>query len=252
MPVKRSHSAARVLTVLETLANHRPMGVRALAKLLHEDKSTVHRALMTLADHGWIRVSSEPPVRWEVTAHILAVAHAAHGGSDLRARARPVLERLRDDTNETVLLVLPDVDRFVIADVVESRQILRMVPEVGTVVTVKNTATGRAVLPFVDTQRQAKLLGATPDRQLLGSFAQTRALGFAISEGEINPAATNLAAPIFDFNAQPMGVIVVVGPRERLSRSAHKRTGEKVAAAAQQLSRGAPKQLDSTTRLREE
>lgn len=251
MPVKRSHSAARVLTVLETLAKHRPMGVRALAKLLNEDKSTVHRALMTLADHGWIRTCSEPPVRWEVTAHLLAVAHAAHGGSDLRARARPVLERLRDDTNETALLVLPDVDSFVIADVIESRQILRMVPDIGNTVTVKNTATGRAVLPFVDSQRQAQLLGVEPDRQLLSSFAQTRTRGYAVSEGEINPAATNLAASIFDFNGRPMGVVVVVAPRERLTRAVQKDIGEKIVRAARELSRSVPRSSDSTTGLGE-
>jgi len=250
MPVKRSHSAARVLTVLETIANHQPMGVRALAKLLNEDKSTVHRALLTLADHGWIRASSEPPVRWEITAHILAVAHAAHGGSDLRARARPVLERLRDESNETVLLVLPDVDRFVIADVIESRQELRMVPDIGNAVTVKNTATGRAVLPFLDSRRQAQLLGLEPDRHMLNSFAQTRARGYAISEGEINPAATNLAAAIFDFNGRPMGVVVVVGPRERLTKAIQKNMGEMMVRAARELSRSVPKQLDPIARLR--
>jgi IclR family acetate operon transcriptional repressor len=233
-----------VLTLLETIANHQPMGVRALAKLLNQDKSAVHRALMTLADQGWIRTTSQPPVRWELTAHILAVAHAASGGSDLRGRARPVLERLRDESNETVLLVLPDVRSFVIADVIESRQILRMVPHVGNVVSAKNTATGRAVLPFVDFKRQAELLGAEPDRQLLGSFAQTRARGYAISEGEINPAATNLAAPIFDFNEQPMGAVVVSGPRERLTRPAHKKIGEMIVRAARELSRSVPKNLN--------
>ena len=57
---------------------------------------TAGDALMTLADEGWIRPSSEPPTRWEVTARILSVAHAAHGGNDLRRRARARLEQLRD------------------------------------------------------------------------------------------------------------------------------------------------------------
>ena len=237
MPVKRNHGAARVLTVLETIASHQPIGVRALAKLLDEDKSTIHRALMTLADHGWIRTTAEPPVRWEVTAHILAVAHAAHGGNDLRRRARPALRRLRDQTNETVLLVLPDVHSFVIADVVRSRQVLRMVPDVGIVVSAKNTATGRAVLPFLDLERQVALLGAEPDRQLLDSFAQTRARGYAISDGEINPTSTNLAAPIFDFDERPAGAVVVSGPRERLTESVHERIAALIVRTAHELSR---------------
>jgi IclR family transcriptional regulator, acetate operon repressor len=240
MSVKRSNSAARVLTLLETIADHQPIGVRALARLLDEDKSAIHRALMTLADNGWIRTTSEPPIRWEVTAHVLAVAHAAHGGNDLRKRARPALERLRDDTNETVLLVLPDMRRFVVADVIESRQMLRVVLQVGNTVSAVNTATGRAVLPFLDAKRQTELLGSEPDQLLLDRFAQTRARGYAISEGEINPATTNLGAPIFDFHQQPMGAVVVSGPRERLTKSSIKPIAEKLMQTARELSLSLP------------
>jgi IclR family acetate operon transcriptional repressor len=140
--IKRSHSGSRVLAVLEAIASHQPIGVSALARLLDEDKSAMQRTLMTLADEGWIRAVRELPVRWEVTARILAVANAAQGNNDLRQRARPFLEKLRDDSGETVLLVLPDQQNFVIADVAESREILRLVPSIGDVVSARNTATG--------------------------------------------------------------------------------------------------------------
>ena len=63
MAVKRSQSASRVLSVLELIASRQPIGVSALAKLLDEDKSAVQRAIMTLADAGWIRIAPEPPTR---------------------------------------------------------------------------------------------------------------------------------------------------------------------------------------------
>lgn len=240
MPVKRSQSGSRVLAVLEAIAGHQPIGVRALARLLDEDKSTVQRALMTLADGGWIRTTREQPVRWEVTAHILSVANAALGSSDLRRRARPLLERLRDDTGETILLVLPDLQNFVIADIVESRQALRMVPDVGIPVAARNTATGRAVLPFMDTARQISLLGAEPDGPLLESFEATRRNGYAISVGEINPAATNIAAPIFEFDGFPAGAIVVAAPSERLTPALQEAIGKMIVGTARELSRGMP------------
>jgi IclR family transcriptional regulator, acetate operon repressor len=195
---------------------------------------------MTLADEGWIRTTSEPPTRWEVTAHILAVANAAQGSNDLRRRARPILERLRDETDETVLLVLPDLKNFVVSDVIESRQILRMVPHVGVLVAARNTATGRAMLPFMDAERRTALLGAEADQQLLDSFELTRHRGYAISEGEINVAASNVAAPIFEFNGRPTAAIVVCGPRERLKPSLHSAIGAMIVRAAQELSRGVP------------
>ncbi|HET8710540.1 MAG TPA: helix-turn-helix domain-containing protein, partial [Spongiibacteraceae bacterium] len=196
--VKRSHSGSRLLGVLEAIASQQPIGVTALARLLDEDKSAIQRALMTLADAGWIHTVSEPPTRWELSAHILAVAYAAHGRNDLRRRARPIMERLRDDTQETVLLALPDVKNFVIADVVESRQMLRMVPDIGDIIAPRNTATGRAMLAFMNREQQIALLDTEPEPPLLDGFELTRARGYAISEGETNPLATNIAAPIIE------------------------------------------------------
>lgn len=236
--VKRSQSGSRVLTVLEAIAHHQPIGIRALARLLDEDKSAIQRAVATLADEGWIRTCSEPPARWEVTAHILVVARAAQGSSDLRRRARPLLERLCDDTGETAFLAVPDLKNFVIVDVVESRQMLRMVPHVGIAVSARNTATGRALLPFMEPARQTALLGAEPDQPLLDSFELTRARGYAISEGEINIAATNIAAPVFDYEGKAVGAIVVCGPKERLTPAQHDAIGQAAASTARELSHG--------------
>jgi IclR family acetate operon transcriptional repressor len=196
---------------------------------------------MTLADEAWIRPTREPPARWEVTARIVTVANAALGSSDLRRRARPLLEQLRDDTGETVLLVVPDLQNFVVADVVESRQVLRMVPQLGILVGTRNTASGRAVLPFMDAARQVSLLGAEPDGALLESFEATRKQGYAVSDGEINPAATNIAAPIFELDGFPSGAIVVVAPRARLTPAGHEAIGKMLIRVASELSRGTPR-----------
>lgn len=249
MSVKRSQSGSRILAVLEAIASHQPIGVRALARVLDEDKSAIQRALATLADSGWIRLTRDPPARWEVTAHILTVAHAALGSNDLRQRARPILERLRDETGETVLLAVPDIRNFVVADVIESRQMLRMVPHVGIVVSALNTATGRAMLPFMNRERQISLLGAEPDAQQLESFESTRARGYAVSEGEINVAATNLAAPIFEFDGTPTAAIVICGPKERLPPSRYDALGAQIIGAARELSHSTATPPAETTRL---
>jgi IclR family acetate operon transcriptional repressor len=228
-----------VLAVLETIASNQPIGVRALARLLDTDKSAIQRALVTLADEGWIRAIAEPPTRWEVSDHILAIAYAAHGSDDLRRRARPALEQLRDEAQETVLLVVPDVKSFVIADVIESRQMLRLVPHIGYLVGARGTATGRALLPFMNAERQLALLGAAPDQQILEEFELTRARGYAVSEGEINPSATNLAAPIFNFDGSPAGAILVCAPSERLTPPHYAAVGELLVRVAKDLSRGA-------------
>lgn len=240
MAVKRSQSGARILAVLEAIAAQQPIGVRALAKAMACDKSAIQRAIMTLSDEGWVRQTAESPPRWQLTSRLAAVAQLAQGGDDLRQRARPLLELLREQTGETAMLVVPEGDRFVIAEVAESRHLLRMAPHAGLEVGVRGTATGRAILAYLDPVRQRDMLGKTPDKATLAACAAARRQGFAVSEGEVNPDASSLAAPIFDSDGAPVAALVITGPRGRLSKVDYAAIGAQLAQAAARLSRGQP------------
>lgn len=250
MAVKRSQSAARVLTVLEGIARHQPIGVSELARLLGSDKSTVQRAIMTLADEGWVRADESGTSRkWRLTAHILSVAHMGHENDDLRQRARGLLEALRDESGETVLLIVPDIRRFVVIDAIESKQLLRTVLRVGLDVPVRQSATGRALLPYMTVEQQVELLGEPPDARLLADLAMTLKRGYSVSDGDVVRGSTNIAAPIFGMNGGPIGAVVISGPSERLPARRHKDVGALALTAAQSLSRGAPALKSSSARL---
>jgi len=237
--VKRAQSVTRALSILDAIAARQPIGVSALAKLLGEDRSAVQRAVMTLADAGWIRTAPEPPTRWELSAHIFTIAHLPHSSANLRERARGVLDELRDKTGETIFLAVPDLMRFVVIETAESPHVLRMVSRVGQVIDSPESSTHRALLPYFDAGRQAAVLGHAPTEGDLREFAATRARGYGLSAGDVMPGVTNLAAPIFDAQAQPVAALVVSGPSERLTPERHAEVGALVAAAAATLSRGA-------------
>ena len=238
MAVKRSQSASRVLAVLEGIARHQPIGVSELARLLGADKSAIQRAIMTLADDGWIRAATGAPSKWQLTAHILAVAHMGHMSNDLRQRARSALEALREESGETVLLVVPDMRRFVVIDALESRQLLRTVPHIGLGVSVRQSATSRAVLPYMTREQQIDLLGQPPDAAMLAQFAATLKRGYSVSDGDVIAGSTNVAAPILEVDGRPVGAVVVSGPSERLTTKHQRKVGAMVLQTARSLSRG--------------
>jgi IclR family acetate operon transcriptional repressor len=227
----------RALSTLDLIASQQPIGVSALAKLLNEDRSAVQRAVMSLADAGWIRPAPEPPTRWELSAHLFTIAHLPHSSASLRDRARPILEQLRDTTGETVFLAVPEVTRFVVIEVAESSHVLRMVSRVGQVILPRESATGRAMLPYFDRRRQTAMLGRAPDDSDLAEFSATRARGYGLSDGDVMPGATNLAAPIFDKLPEPVAALVVSGPSNRLTCERHAEIGALVLQGAQALSR---------------
>jgi len=240
VPVKRSQSASRVLTVLEGIARQQPVGVSDLARVLDADKSAVQRAIMTLADAGWIGSASGTPGKWQLTAHILALAHMGTVSNDLRQRARSALEALRDASGETVLLTVPDIRRFVVIDALESRQMLRTVPHIGLSVPVRGSATSRAVLPYMSREQQVEFLGKAPDTRLLADFAATLKNGYAVSDGDVLQGSVNIAAPILEMDGYPVGAVVVSGPSERLTAARHRKIGDMVLRTARALSRGVP------------
>jgi len=237
MTVKRSQSASRVLAVLDNIARHQPVGVSTLAQELVADKSAVQRAIMTLADDGWIHRAAGKPTRWQLTARILAVAHMGHSANDLRRRARSTLEALRDESGETVLLTAQDMLGFVVIEAVESRHTLRTVPHIGMAVPARGSATARAMLPYMSEERQIQLLGKPPEAALLNLFALTRKRGYAVSEGEVTAGATTIAAPILEMDGHPSAAIAVSAPSARLPASSHGRIGAMVCRAARGLSR---------------
>ena len=240
MSVKRSRSATRVLRVLEGIAHHQPIGVSELARLLDDDKSAVQRSIMTLADTGWIGPSLGKPKRWQLTAHILTVAHTAHNGNNLVERAKSTLEMLRSETGETILLAVPDVRSFVTIEVLESRKMLRTAPNIGMVIPARGSATSRAILAYMQPEEQFELLGEAPDEVLLEHFATTLKQGYAVSEGGVIEGSTNISAPVFELGGRPIAAITVSGPSDRLNAQEQHRIGKMLIQAARGISRGLP------------
>lgn len=239
MAVKGSSTAARVLVVFEAVAANQPVGVAALSRMLGIDKSAVQRALVTLSEQGWIQARADQAARWETTPRILNIAHSSHSKSELRHTIRQVLERLAMQTGETAMFNEPDGPHLVVTQVVESRQPLRMAPRIGAVIPARNSATGRILLPFLSRERQTELLGEPPDAALLALLDECRTRGYAASS-EVNAASTTLAAPVFEVDGRPIGVVAISGPAERMPPASHPKTAELVCRAANLVSRGAP------------
>lgn len=237
MSVKSSQSGARMLAVLETIAGEQPIGASALARLMNIDKSAIQRSLVTLSRAGWISPSSERPVRWELSARLFTLAHLPNSSDDLRRRAAPALGEIRDKTGETAFLAIPDLSSFIIIDVAESRQMLRASPGIGEIIPPERSATARALMPFLEADKQARLLGRTPDKADLTQFEETAQRGYAISIDEVMPGSTNIAAPVIGTSGHAVAAIAITAPTSRLDEAGRGSIGALLAVEAAKLSR---------------
>lgn len=236
MAVKRIRGASRALDVLEAVAAQQPVNVAALARHMGENKSNLQRVLMTLSDDGWIRAVAGTPTRWELTARIFGLVDKGQGHSDLRHLVRTTLDRLRSETGESVFLAVPDRERLIAIDVLESSELVRTVPYIGMVIPPRDSAAGRAVLAHMSADAQAQLLGHAPDNDLLATLAAVRARGYSISDGAVVSGSTNIGGAIRNAAGQPIAAIVVCALSERMPPEVRVRVGALLRDAVGRLS----------------
>lgn len=237
MAVKASTTATKVLAVLDAVARNQPIGVSALARFLDEDKGTVQRMLVTLAEEGWIKSDGAQRTKWSVTHRLRLLADISCGESDIIAIARPCMEELRDASGETVSLVLNDGHRFIVADVAESDALLRAAPRIGMAVPGPISASSLAILPYLPRARQSGILGHELTAEDEGLFEMVREAGFAIHESQRNGETVSIAAAVHGGTGVPIAIIVLTAPQARLKPAQQSAMGRKVSEAAQSLFR---------------
>lgn len=200
----------KAVAVLDALAG----GPRALAGLVAATglpRATAHRLAVALEAHGFVRRDAEG--RFALGARLVALGHAAASGFPLAEAARPALERLRDETGESVQLYVPDGDgRRCIASL-DSPNELRTIVPVG------------AVLPL------AKGSAGT----ILRCDPAALARGWAESVGEREPGVASVSAPVHDALGRVVAAVSVSGPIGRTTRQPGRRYAAAVLAAARAI-----------------
>jgi IclR family transcriptional regulator, acetate operon repressor len=234
--VKVLQTVDRALAVLDLVAERQPIGVSQVARDMQLDKSAAQRILVSLHRSGWIRGDGHTPVRWVLTTKPLQLARQVTG-SPLVARARPVLEQLRDDTGETVWLGLLDGRDVVAVDGVESHRAVRTSVRRGYVMPTATSASGKAILAVLGSQAWPRLLSQEPSPALRAELETARRVGYATNIGEVDPAVHTVAAAVTSVDGEPIGALIVAAPAGRLPRRQMAQAGRSTAARAAELSR---------------
>jgi DNA-binding IclR family transcriptional regulator len=246
----RPSVARRVIDVLDAFAESGgDLGVTEIARRLRCSKSVVHRILVTLSEAGY--VSADPSTRrYRLGAKALLLARAASVHDDLRRRALPHLQTIRERTGETATLSLVRGSVRMYAEQVESRNAVRQTVEVGSEAPLHLGASGKAILAFLAEDARPR---EARSASLEADLDRIRRRGYAVSHAERIPGAASVAAPIFDHRGAVVGSVSAAGVLARSDARTTTRYGAIVVAEARALSRelgwrGAARRLDKPRR----
>lgn len=235
-------SVLRVLDILDLL-RHRPGGatLAELSEVTDMPKSSVFRYLATLESRGYVERQDSNGV-FRLGATFIAT-EAQHLGI-LARRARPLLESLRDRFEETVNLGVLDGTRVVYLEIVESRRSMRFVSQKGDREHLHSTALGKAISIVLTDEEIHSILAsegmpALTDRTITDPDAFVDAIriargdGYAIDDGENEPAGRCVAVPI--VGSVPKAAISLSAPAARFSDTEAKEAAGVLAETARTI-----------------
>jgi DNA-binding IclR family transcriptional regulator len=242
MPARPVGSVARALAVLDALGSSEGgLGVSEVARRIGVNASTASRLLATLEQDGF--VEREPGGPYRLGLKLVALADRVLARLDVRALARPLLERLVTVTGETATLSVPGEQAAITIDfVVPSESTVASIARLGRPSIAHATAAGKVMLAF-GPRADAGELARYTDRtitepaELAGQLAAARQQGFAEAIGEREPDLAALAAPVLGRGGVLVAILGLQGPASRLTASRRRAVRPALLGAAAELSR---------------
>lgn len=240
-------AVARAIDILFAIAGG-PLTLGEIAQRTGLTKGTCHRLLASL---GYRQLALQDP---RTGSYLLGpgcfrfVEAIGSGLGGLDAIARPILEELRRETEETVTLhVRIGGQRICVAEL-PSHQAVRYTAGVGSAAPVHVGSAGKTLLAFMNPDERKRLLTSL-DLQAItpGTITELDALveglegirrqGWASSRGERVPGAAAVSVPIKGPEGPVVAALSILAPETRLPVEREPRIRDLLQAAAINLSR---------------
>ncbi|MEW9053116.1 MAG: IclR family transcriptional regulator [Neobacillus sp.] len=221
-------SLERALTILNKLSEY-PDGIQ-IARLSEQvglTKSTIHRLLATLSSMNYV-VKDEETDKYKLGLQVLFLSRNLLNNSDIVTTAKPYLEKLAKEINETVHLCIEDRGEVIYIDKIESTQTVRMYSRIGSRAPIYCTAVGKVLLSdmspdyFNEVVSKINFVPKTPTTitskdELVKEVEQVKVQGYALDNAENEAVLRCIASPIYNHKGKIVASFSISGPSNRVT-----------------------------------
>ena len=238
-PYYKINSAEKTIKILELLAEKGELSVAEAASKLGMNRSTCHRFLVTLRELGY--VVQDHRSHYRLSFQIFELGMKVADKVEIREVAYPYLKELSTLFNETINLGCLDNNEIIHLDKINSTEILRIDPSIGSRAPAYCTGLGKAILAYLPEEELNNFLQSVPLKEmtentittkgnLLHEFERIRKQGFAVDREELYIGLRCVASPVFGYTNYPLYSVSVAGPVSRMTK-------EKIAAIKEEVKR---------------
>jgi DNA-binding IclR family transcriptional regulator len=214
-----------IAVVFKVARAGRPVALTDISNDLGLLPSTVHRHLASLSRAGLIEQAG-PSGAYDLGPAAIEFGLAALGRLDSQKLWNEAIERLRDQTDLTSLVIVWGTHGPTVVQWKESRQAVWLNAHVGTVLPMVRSAAGLVFCAYPPSRETAALIdrefasGPAPTnrrRKLTGSafqslLAKIRRTGYADIDGDLIEGVAAASAPVFDSTGNVKLVLSILGP----------------------------------------
>ncbi len=214
--------------LLAFVPDNEAIGTVELSRKLGFHKATTSRILQNLIDFDFVQQNPHTK-KFTLGPAIYKLGQAISNSltHDLEQIAKPHLNALRDQFDETVVLEVWSGNSTLIAYIAETHRPVRVAGRIGNRLPIHAAAGAKAILAvsepkFVKSLMSELLAALTPNTittsaDFLDNMAECRAQGFACDREELDVGISAVGVPIFDPNNNPIAAIVAVMPTQRFT-----------------------------------
>ncbi len=240
-------SLDRAIEVLKIVANGSGMSLTEIAEAGDQSPATVYRILTTFRKHS-IAEFDETTQLWHIGAETYRIGTSFLRRTRIVEQARPVMERIMDETGETANLAIIDRGEVIFVSQVETHEPIRAFFRPGTRGPVHASGIGKAILAYRTPEQIHATLRSRPlepytastitgEDALADELAATRSRGWAVDDEERTAGMRCIAAPIFNQFGEAVAGVSVSGPSVRMPPERDRSLGELVRKAADEVTR---------------
>ena len=210
----------KAFVILDVISkNTQGLRISEISSSLGISKSTVHGITAALEDVGAL-VRDSVSKRYTIGLTLTTLGKAAYERIDFKKTARPVMEELMEQCQESVFLGIQNGDSVTVIDIVESRKDFKITSPVGTSLPLQAGAIGKLFLSLMDPKDLRKYLHENPlvrytantiiDSDLYsGELEKVRKNGYALDDEEYISGVRAIAASIKRYGAYTPAIWVV-------------------------------------------
>ncbi|MGW4844402.1 IclR family transcriptional regulator [Nocardia brasiliensis] len=246
-PLYPQSSVDNALLLIHILRDQGELTVREAADVLGISSSTAHRLLAMLVYRDFAVQDATRRYLPGPALHVVAVEHRATG--ELNLLLRPLMQKLRDELDESVHLAVRSGRWVRFIGTVESGQALRVGDRRGAIMPARTASAGKVLLADLSAAQLSRLYarsaGPAPaddpeahiDEQqwttLLRSLESVRRLGYAINANDTETGLSAVGVALRATGGRAVAGLSVAAPTARMNRRLADRIGRRLVAAAE-------------------